>query len=70
MIHENGISMVEGLLDTNVFASGLINDAHLPAVASPAGCASLVTRNLPDFRRLAPPGLEILSPEPFVARLP
>ena len=48
---------------------GLIYDAHLAAVAAGAGCSFLVTRNLADFRRIAPHGIEILSPEQFVARL-
>lgn len=48
---------------------GLIYDAHLAQIAHRAGCVILVTTNLADFRQVTPPGIEILSPQQFLARL-
>lgn len=48
---------------------GLIHDAHLAQVAHRAGCVMLVTTNLTDFRQVAPHGIEILSPQQFLARM-
>lgn len=48
---------------------GLIYDAHLAQIAHRSGCAILVTTNLADFRQVTPHGIEILSPQQFLARL-
>ena len=48
---------------------GLIYDAHLAQIAHRASCAMLVTTNLTDFRQVAPHGIEILSPQQFLARM-
>jgi len=48
---------------------GLIYDAHLAQIAARAGCAALVTQNVADFRQVAPPGIEVLSPRQFADRM-
>ena len=48
---------------------GLVYDAHLAQIAARAGCAAVVTQNIADFRLVAPPGVEILSPQQFVDRM-
>jgi len=48
---------------------GLIYDAHLAQIAHRSGCAMLVTTNLAHFRQVAPHGIEILSPQQFLARM-
>jgi predicted nucleic acid-binding protein len=48
---------------------GLIYDAHLGQIAARAGCAVVVTQDIADFRLVAPPGVEILSPQQFVNRM-
>ena len=48
---------------------GLIYDAHLAQIAARAGCAAVVTQDIADFRLVAPPGVEILSPQQFVDRM-
>ena len=48
---------------------GLIYDAHLAQIAARAGCAAVVTQNAADFRQVALPGIEILTPRQFMDRI-
>ena len=48
---------------------GLIYDAHLAQIAAQAGCSAIVTQDLADFRQVAPPAVEILSPQQFLDRM-
>jgi predicted nucleic acid-binding protein len=56
-------------LDRSEVRGGLIYDAHLAQIAHRAGCAILVTSNVSDFRHVAPPRVEILSPRQFMDRI-
>ena len=54
---------------TSEIRGGLIYDAHLAQIAARSGCAALVTQNIADFRQVAPPGIEVLSPRQFADRV-
>lgn len=62
---EDAIAWLKRLGGSEV-RGGLIYDAHLAQIAQRAGCAILVTSNLSDFRHVAPPRIEILSPRQFM----
>ena len=64
---EAGWSMMEELVKAGV-AGGKIYDALIARGVFSAGAAVLLTWNVKDILRVAPPGLDVLSPEEYRAR--